>query len=451
MKNTLPENLIRLADSCPYPLYVVGGRVRDFIAGLKADKLDTDICAPVDAEDFVARAKNAGFNIDAVYKNTGTVKLSFGGVDYEFTSFRSDEYVRGIHRPVNTFFTDDIYLDAHRRDFKCNAVYYDIKEGKFVDPLGGIDDIKNRRMSTVAAAEKVFGEDGLRLMRLARISAETGFTPTEECLDGARQNAGLIADIAPERIWAELDRILHADLRYGAEYAANNGLFVLKTTGVLAVILPELYLGHGMAQRSDIHRYDVLEHSFRTVMYADKSIRLAALLHDIGKPYCMKNFGNFYGHETEGARIAEEVCNRLKVPKKLTEKVVKLTALHMYDLRCDARENKVRKFIVKNLNYFDELMLLKQADFSACRDDLSPAPSVVKMTAILQKMKEEGVPLDLKQLNVRGDELIEAGCPKELTGKALENLLLACAVGQTENEKEKLISYAKKSRFFASN
>lgn len=448
MKNTLPENLIRLANDCPYPLYVVGGRVRDFIAGLKTDKPDTDICAPADAEDFLSLAKNAGFTIDAVYKNTGTVKLSSGDGDYEFTSFRSDEYVRGIHRPVNTFFTDDILLDARRRDFKCNAVYYDIKDGKFVDPLGGIDDIKNREISTVAAAEKVFGEDGLRLMRLARISAETGFKPTEECLGGARQNAGLIADIAPERIWAELDRILRADLRYGREYAANNGLFILKNTDVLEVILPELYLGCGMPQRSDIHRYDVLEHSFRTVMYADRSIRLAALLHDVGKPYCMKLNGNFYGHETEGARIAEEVCNRLKVPKKLTEKVVQLTALHMYDLRCDARENKVRKFIVKNLKYFDELMLLKQADFSACRDDLSPAPSVVKMTEIFEKMKEEGVPLDLKQLQVRGDELIEAGCPKELTAKNLENLLLACAVGQTENVKEKLISYAKKSRFF---
>lgn len=451
MKNSLPESLIRLAQSCPYPLFVVGGKVRDFLAGLSADKPDTDICAPAVAEDFVLRAKNAGFTIDAVYKNTGTVKLSSGVENYEFTSFRSDEYVRGIHRPVNTFFTDDIFLDARRRDFKCNAVYYDIKKGKFVDPLGGIDDIKNREMSTVAAAEKVFGEDGLRLMRLARISAETGFKPTEECLDGARQNAGLIADIAPERIWAELDRILHADLRYGREYAANNGLLVLKSTDVLAVILPELYSGNGMPQRSDIHRYDVLEHSFRTVMYADRTIRLAALLHDVGKPYCFKRNGNFYGHEAEGARIAEEICARLKVPKKLTEQVVDLTALHMYDLRCDARENKVRKFIVKNLKYFDELMLLKQADFSACRDDLSPAPSVVKMTEILEKMKKEGVPLTLKQLNVRGDELIEAGCPKEFTGKALENLLLSCAVGQVKNQRESLLNYAKKSAFFSVN
>lgn len=448
MKKTLPQNLITLAEACPYPLYVVGGRVRDFIAGLSADKPDTDICAPADAEDFVLRAKSAGFKIDAVFKKTGTVKLSFGEEDYEFTSFRSDEYIRGAHRPVNTFFTDDIALDARRRDFKCNAVYYDIKAAKYADPLGGIGDIEKRILTTVAPSEKVFGEDGLRLMRLARISAETGFTPTAECLEGARRNAELIEDVAPERIWAELDRILHADLRYGREYAAINGLSVLRDAGVLRIILPELALGDGMPQRSDIHRYDVLQHSFRTVMYADKSIRLAALLHDIGKPYCKIKNGNFYGHETEGARIAEEVCNRLKVPKKTAEKTVKLTALYMYDLQCNARGSKVRKFIVKNLQFFDGLMLLKQADFSACRDDLSPAPSVVKMTGILEKMRKEGAPISLKQLAVRGNELIEAGCPKELTGKALERLLSDCAAGQVKNEKDKLISYAQKQRFF---
>lgn len=448
MKQTLDENLIALAKACPYPLYVVGGRVRDFLAGLKTDDPDTDVCAPADAEDFIARAKSVGFKIDAVYKNTGTVKLQCGGVNYEFTSFRSDEYVRGVHRPVNTFFTSDISLDARRRDFKCNAVYYDICGGQFVDPLGGIADIESRVMTTVAPSEKVFGEDGLRLMRLARIAAETGFSPTEDCLNGARLNARLIADVAPERVWAELDRILHADLRYGREYAAINGLFILKDTGVLQLVLPELYLGCGMLQRSDIHRYDVLEHTFRTVMYADEKIRLAALLHDVGKPYCKIKNGNFYGHETEGARIAEEICTRLKVPKKLTEQVVKLTALHMYDLRCDARESKVRKFIIKNQKYFDDLMLLKQADFSACRDDLSPAPSVVKMTGVFRRMQEEGVPLCLKELNVRGDELISSGCPKEQTAKVLESLLFACAECQVKNDKESLITYAKKAGYF---
>lgn len=444
MKEILSDNLIKLARTCPYPLYVVGGRVRDFLAGLETADTDTDICAPANAEDFVRRAKNVGFNVDAAYKNTGTVKLSLDKESYEFTCFRSDEYVRGEHRPVKTFFTDDIRLDARRRDFKCNAVYYDIAAESFADPLGGIKDIETKTLTTVAAAEKVFGEDGLRLMRLARIAAETGFSPDEECIDGARKNSALISDVSAERVWAELDRILHADKRYGRIYATFNGLSILKTTGVLKHILPELCLGEGMKQRSDIHRYDVLDHSLRTVLYAHRDIRLAALLHDIGKPYCMINYGNFYAHDKEGARIVADVCARLKVPKKLAAESVALTELHMFDLRGDARENTVRKFTVRNLNMFDKLMLLKQADFSACKDDTSVAPSVTKMTGILNAMKAEGLPLTLKELAVRGSDLIADGCPPRHTGKVLERLLLDCAVKQVANEKEKLLKYAAK-------
>lgn len=442
MKSTLSQNLIKLAENCPYPLYVVGGRVRDFLAGLNAAAYDNDICAPASADDFVERARSAGFTVDAVYKNTGTVKLSCGGEDYEFTCFRSDEYVRGEHRPVKTFFTDDIFLDARRRDFKCNAVYYDISGGQFVDPLGGIDDIRAKKVTTVADSNKVFGEDGLRLMRLARISAQTGFTPAEDCKRGARNNAKLIGDVSAERVYAELNQILHADKKYGVAGAQYAGLEILKETGVLGEILPELAAGDKMEQCGDIHKYDVLEHSLRTVLYADESVRLAALLHDIGKPYCMTEYGNFHNHETEGERIAKSVCARLKAPKKETERVAALVKLHMYDLRCDARENKVRKFIVKNFPFFEELMLLKQADFSACKDDLSPAPAVVKMRGILGRMREEGVPLTIKQLAVRGDELIAAGCPRERTGEILQRLLLDCCINQVENRRDKLLKYA---------
>lgn len=442
MKNTLSQNLIRLAEKCPYPLYIVGGRVRDFIAGLKTRKFDNDICAPAPAEDFVVRAKEAGFAVDAVYKNTGTVKLRCGEEDYEFTSFRSDEYVRGVHRPVNTFFTDDITLDARRRDFKCNAVYCDILRGEFADPLGGIADIKAKRIATVAPAEKVFGEDGLRLMRLARISAQTGFTPTDECMLGAKANAHLIADISCERIWAELNQILHADLKYGIENAQYTGLKLLHSMGVMAEILPELTAGEGMAQPSAYHDYDVLEHSLRCVKYADKSIRLAALLHDVGKPFCKIRDGNYHRHDAEGSAIARDICARLRVPAKLSDEVCKLTELHMYDLDGKARESKVRKFIVRNYGILDKLLFLKQADFSACKDDLSVAPSVTKITCILQKMKDEGVPLTLKQLAVKGDELIAAGVKKELTGKTLQRLLEDCAVGTVKNEKTALLNYA---------
>ena len=444
MKITVPEKFYSLALECPFPLYIVGGYVRDFIAGLKTDAIDIDICAPVSADEFLRVAKESGAEIDAVYRNTGTVKLGFGQEKYEFTCFRSDEYVRGVHTPIKTFFTDDITLDARRRDFKCNAVYYDIAKGELCDPLGGIEDIENKRISTVADADKVFGEDGLRLMRLARFVAQLNFTPTEGCLEGAKNNCKLISDISVERIYAELDAILHADEKYGFSGAQYRGLKILDEIRVLDEIVPELTLGRGMEQNKSFHDYDVLEHSLRSVLYADRQIRLAALLHDVGKPRAFIDNGNYYHHESIGAEIAENICNRLKVPKKLTAEVKRLTNLHMYDLKCDAHEGKIRKLIVANKDIFDKLLLIKQADFSACRDNLDEAPCVTKWKAIYDKMISEGAPTELKELKIRGDEIMAAGVPAPLVGKVLEELLYDCALNARLNDKKTLLARVEK-------
>ena len=444
MKIAVSEKLKNLALICPFPLYIVGGYVRDALAGLKSEVPDIDICAPVSADEFLKIAEGCGAEIDAVYRNTGTVKLGFGDEKYEFTCFRSDEYVRGVHTPVKTFFTDDITLDARRRDFKCNAVYYDIARGELCDPLGGIEDIKNKRINTVADADKVFGEDGLRLMRLARFVAQLNFTPTEECLAGAKHNGKLIADISVERIYAELDAILHADEKYGFEGAQYRGLKVLDEIRVLDVILPELTLGRGMLQNKSFHDYDVLEHSLRAVLYADSKIRLAALLHDIGKPRAFIDNGNYYHHESIGAEIAEKICTRLKVPKKLTAEAVRLTTLHMYDLKCDAHEGKIRKLIVANKDIFDRLLLIKQADFSACKDSSEQAPCVTKWQGIYDKMRAEGAPTELKELEIRGDEVIGCGVPAHLVGKVLEELLIECALNARLNNKKTLLARIEK-------
>ena len=408
MKLPLSEKLNDLADACPFPLYVVGGYVRDCIAGKLRENGDVDICAPVSAEEFCAVAEKAGAVVTAVYRGTGTVKLRLGEEEYEFACFRSDEYVRGIHTPVKTFFTYDINLDARRRDFKCNAVYYEIKSRTVCDPLGGTEDIINRRITTVADADKVFGEDGLRLMRLARQSAQLGFEPSEDCIEGAQYR----------------------------------GLKLLDKIGALDIIIPELTLGRGMKQNERFHNYDVLEHSLRTVLYSDESIRLAALLHDVGKPYCMINNGSYRMHEAESARIAKEICERLKVSKKLTAETVELSALHMYDLRCDARENKIRKFIVRNNAVLEKLLYIKQADYSACKDDSSKAPCVEKWLGIYEKMRSEGAPLNLRQLKVNGAELISAGVRTEDVGKVLLRLLDDCAIEPRLNEKKALIKRA---------
>lgn len=443
MRAIIPQQLLLLAHALPAPLYVVGGSVRNFLANLHGNDRDWDICSPTSAETFSRIAQAQGFHVLAVYKNTGTVKLrDKDGIDYEYSSFRSDIYVRGTHVPTEIYFTKDMELDAKRRDFTANAVYYDIAADRFQDPLGGIAAIREKRFTTVAPSEKVFGEDGLRLMRLAKQSAQTGFTPDESCLIGATKNAALIADISAERIWTELQSILYADDKYGNADGPYQGLSLLTTTGVLRYVLPELYAGHGMRQRADFHKYDVLEHSLRAVKYARKDIRLAALLHDIGKPFCMQKDGNFHQHHKEGALLATAVLQRLKAPKKLVQRIPALIEWHMYDLDCKTSENKLRRFFVAHFDILDELLALKQADFSACMDDLSLAPTCQKWKNLLAVMQQEHVPFTLKELAISGADLLSIDVPPNRIAHLLQALLLHTAVHPADNTRERLLRLA---------
>ena len=305
-----------------------------------------------------------------------------------------------------------------------------------------MEDIRNKTLRTVREAEKVFGEDGLRLMRLARISAETGLRPDGECLAGAKRNAALIADIAPERIFTELKLLLLADQKHGDGEAPLCGLDILRDTGVLAHTMPELALGDGMEQNNPYHAHDVLTHSFLCVRHAPPEIRFAALLHDVGKPYCMLRDGNFHAHAPVGARIAEGILSRLKAPKKLIVETVFLVANHMRDYNCEMRTNKVRREILRIGPALPALFALKQADFTACKGDLSPAPTVVKWQNILDKMREEGVPFTLRELAVNGRDLKAAGVPERKTASILHELLLFCSEDGSRNEKSLLLRHA---------
>lgn len=443
MREILPERLFSLAEQAETPLYVVGGSVRDHLAALTPNaNRDYDICAPMPAERFVTLAERTGLKIKATYKNTGTVKCTDGENEYEYSCFRSDKYVRGVHAPVETTFTSDITLDARRRDFTVNAVYYDIKNDAYIDPLSGIPAVREKRLTTVAPAAKVFGEDGLRLMRLARQAAQLGFKPDKDCLDGATQNAALIQDVSPERIFAELSALLCADKKYGVVGGQYQGLKILDSTRVLDYILPELTAGRGMSQRADFHKYDVLEHSLRAVLYADERVRFAALLHDIGKPLCQARDHHVHAHPEEGERLAREVLRRLKAPKRLEEQTAKLVALHMYDFNCKTGENKLRRFFVAHAELLNELLLVKQADFSACTDDTSPAPTCTRWRALLQKMQKEKAPLRVKELALSGKDLLNAGIPAPRVAKLLQRLLLHAVCEPKDNRKERLIKLA---------
>ena len=441
------EVLKPIADAiAPHALYAVGGAVRDALRGRLAEKPDFDVCSDLSPERLAETVKDKGMTVEFPHGGVASATIVFGELRCEYTAFRRDEYAvgTGSHTPIGYHLVSTPQEDAPRRDFRCNAVYWDVAKGTIVDPLGGVDDIKRKILRTVAPAEKVFGEDGLRLMRLARQCGTTGFRPDGECMDGARANCRLISDISAERIYAELRDILHADGKYGVKYGQYAALCILRDTGVLSVILPELALGAGMTQRQDFHLHDVLEHSLRCVMYAPDDIRFAALLHDVGKPYCRITAGTYHGHEVEGVRIAGEICARLKAPKKLTEETLRLIELHMYDVDCKARESKIRRMIVSNRDIFFKLAELKQADYSACRDNLAEAPVIAKWRKIYGDMVAEKVPFNLRELKVRGDELIAEGIPREKCGKVLSRLLLECAAFPLLNDKKKLLLIAKR-------
>ena len=439
MRAILPEKLIHLAHACQKPLYVVGGFTRDFLGNLHSSHADIDLCGPMLADEFSAIASDNGFITQAVYKHTGTVKLSDGcGNDFEYACFRSDKYVRGEHTPAEIFFTDDIALDARRRDFTANAVYYDIDKGEFIDPLNGIPAIQEKRLTTVDKAEKVFGEDGLRLMRLARFTAQLGFYPDEECIRGATEGADMIADISPERIFAELNQILLADQKYGITDGHYQGLLILEKIGVLAKLFPELTTGKGLAQRADFHKYDVLFHSLRSVKYAQPEVRLAALLHDVGKPFCHFRDGNSFEHPKEGARLAEEILQRLKAPKKTIERVCDLVLWHMYDFNLMVKENKLRKFFVDHYEILDELMMVKQADFSGCMDNETVATTVVRWKTLLKKLQDEAAPLQIKDLSIKGNDLLQR-IPAPMISHVLREFLYHAVCFPSDNKKEVLL------------
>ena len=255
-------------------------------------------------------------------------------------------------------------------------------------------------------------------MRLARMAGTTGFLPDAETLAGAKHNAALIADVSPERIFAELRLILESDEKYGNKGGVYRALSLLDETRVLDGILPELTAGRGLKQRADFHDHDVLEHSLRAAAYADRHVRLASLLHDIGKPAAFFRDGKFSEHPNVGADLCLEILTRLKAPAKETNLICELTLWHMYDYDLHTKENKLRKFMVSHADILNDLLLVKQTDYSACKDDLSPAPCVVKWKELIGKMREEGAAFSLKELRVNGNDLAGVIEDKRLIGSS---------------------------------
>ncbi len=422
-------------------VYVVGGYVRNALCGF--GNTDIDIAGPIPAQALKLPSRAS---VTMINHRMGTAQIVCDDIKLEYTPFRVEMYNQGgEHTPSQVFFTTDINADAQRRDFTCNSIYYDVKNDAIIDPLGGVRDCEAKILR--GCNKRVFESDGLRLLRLVRLAAQLGFRIEGETAAAAKSMSDQLKDITAERKRTELDKILHADTVNGIANAHYRGLRLLKQLDLWKNLIPELVDCDGLQQPSQYHKYDVLEHTFQCVRYAEPlpNLRLAALLHDVGKAYCMKNFGNFHGHEKCSEVQARIILNRLRYPKDVIDQVVRLCALHMYDMRGDTRESKVRVFVAKNYDIINKLVALIRADRLATGMISAVDANVPhRFEVLLDKMIKEGTPILKKSLRISGKTLDEMGFEGEAISAALNTLWRECVINPAYNNAEWLTKMAMK-------
>lgn len=426
--------LKNLAEIFPSDLYVVGGAVRDSLRGVETE--DTDLAGAAKPEEVKAALSGSGYKVCDSSPKLGTLIISCDREKFEYTTFRTDSYPEGsgVHKPDSVIFTDDIEKDCRRRDFRCNAIYYDIKREKLVDPLCGAEDVEKKLLRTTRSAEGVFSEDGLRIMRLIRFVSTLGFTPDGEAVLAAKKLSGRLKDVSAERIRDELDKTLK-----GANVV--NAMQLMLSTGALRQVIPELAENEGVEQPANVHKYDALTHAFHTAAEAREDIKLAALLHDVGKAEAIKKDGNMHSHAEYGAALAKEITKRLKYPNAVIAETEALIREHMYDVNANARESKLRRFVARNIGHIDKLIALVRAD-SKGTGLFDDCPRADRFQATYDKMKENDIPFTVRQLDVNGDDIKKLGFKGEEIGKALDLLLTECIDGRLKNERAALINAA---------
>jgi poly(A) polymerase len=317
--------MAELFEAAGHRLYLVGGSVRDAILGRPLADIDLDITT--DARPDQTEAILAGW-ADAVWtqgKRFGTIGAAKDGRRYEITTHRAEAYTPESRKP-EVAFADAVEVDLSRRDFTVNAMALTLPGLELVDPFGGVGDLAARRLRPPLAPEDSFADDPLRMLRAARFIADYQLEPDPELVAAVRAQRARLEIVAAERLRTELDKLLVVE-RPGA------GLWFLVDTGLAEEFLPEV---PALALEQDpVHRHkDVLAHTIAVVERTrpDKILRLAALLHDIGKPKT-RSFGpggvSFHHHEVVGARMAEERMRALRYPADEIAAVRRLVELHL--------------------------------------------------------------------------------------------------------------------------
>ena len=436
--------------------YVVGGSLRDVLLG--REPADWDLATDARPDRILELFPGS------VYENRfGTVAARQDDAFLEITTFRSDHDYADFRRPHRVEFGDTIEVDLARRDFTVNALAWGrpglgerpspehgapggsaaagSEAPELIDPHHGVADLERRLLRAVGDPRQRFEEDALRMVRAVRLATTLDFGIEAGTLAAIQARSSLVAHLSAERVATELEKLLAAD-------RPSVGLRLMAATGILAVISPELAAQRGVPQ-SKIPGDDLWDHTVRTVDAVSSEhpvVRIAALLHDMGKPATMAN-GHFLGHDAVGAELATAFMDRLRLPRAVIERVADLVRNHMFSYEPSWGDSGVRRFIQRvGRDALPQLFELREAD----NEGSGLARSAHDLDELRERVEAQlaaRVVLERRDLVIDGSDLIaELGLTEgPMLGRILDTLLDHALTDPTINERATLLLLAQAS------
>lgn len=423
-----------------YTSYIVGGCVRDSLLGRKPN--DWDICTSALPADMVRVFSEHGLKCIETGLKHGTLTVGIDNDFYEVTTLRIDGgYTDGRH-PNSVQFTNSLAVDLSRRDFTINAMAYNPVIG-FTDPFGGKKDLEKKQVRCVGVPYNRFSEDALRVLRAIRFASTYGFSVERETSQAIHNFATKLGHLSAERIYSELCKILCGD--YGAAR-------LMEYSDVLVEIIPELKPCVLFQQHNPYHDLTVLDHILYSVGEyhgKDVPIKLALLLHDIGKPECFtqdeKGTGHFYGHASVSRDIAAEVLQRLRVDNQTKNEVLTLILYHDSDIALS--ESSIRRWLNRvGVDTFKKLLEVKRADIKAQSNyhRIERLEYINSVERMLRTVLDKALCFSIKDMNINGRDIMSLGVKEGImVGQVLGFLFEGVISGNFENSKEVLMEKAK--------
>lgn len=442
MNINIPKNVKYIIDTFyqnNYEAYMVGGCVRDCILGLSPKDYDiTTSATPEITQSLFKKTIPTGLD-------HGTVTVVIEHEGFEVTTYRTEGKYIDNRRPESVSFVSDIKEDLSRRDFTINAFAYNEQSG-LVDYFDGLNDLNNKIIRAVGEPNARFQEDALRMLRAIRFSSQLDFSIEDKTLSAIKENCDLIKNISVERIRDELCKILMTP-------NASKGLTLLKDTGILEIILPEIYNLVEYTPLCTNHNRDVFVHTLKVIDNTDTDLilRLSALFHDVGKLNTLKRLpsGHHYfpGHSEESAIMTKDILKRLKFDNETISSVYSIIYDHLVLMpEYMPTDGEIKRLInrvgIKNIfTLYD----LQRADINSLWD---PVPFLAKVDYMSDRTKDilqNNEPLTIKDLHINGSNIIREFNlkPGKILGEILNYLLEKVLDNKDLNSKQTLLELAK--------